>query len=153
MLEKGQAKKVTIFVNEDEKYHFTSLYEAILQYLLRKGVAGATATRAIAGFGPHHLMRSTKMESLWEHLPVRIDFVETAEVVDAVMPTLYDMVTDGLIEAQDTTIVKAVMKTRPSEEKRPHKKEHGPAKLLRIYRGEADQWHGEAMTRSSSGSA
>src|SRR2546422_796980 len=82
MLKKGPAKKVTIYVNEDARYHLTSLYEAVLQYLLHKGVSGATAMRAMAGFGPHRVMHTTKMETLTEHLPVRIEFVETAEVVD-----------------------------------------------------------------------
>src|SRR5436853_6512748 len=98
MLNKGPAKKVTIYVNEDEKYHLTALYEAILQYLLHKGVAGATASRALAGFGPHHVMHTTKMESMIEHLTVRIEFIKTPEVGDAVMPTLSDMVRRGLIE-------------------------------------------------------
>jgi PII-like signaling protein len=145
MLTKGTAKKVTIYVNEDAKYHLTSLHEAILHYLLHKGVAGANATRAMAGFGPHHVMHTIKMETLMEHLPVRIEFIETAEVVDAVLPTLYDMVTDGLIEVQDTTIVKAVMKGRQPEPKRPHKKKEGPARLLRIFMGEADKWDGDPL--------
>jgi PII-like signaling protein len=97
MLKKGHAKKVTIWVNEDARHHLTSLYEAILQYLLHKGVSGATASRAMAGFGPHHVMHTTKMETLMEHLPIRIEFIDTEETVDAVMPTLYDMVTDGLM--------------------------------------------------------
>jgi PII-like signaling protein len=145
MLKKGQAKKVTIFVNEDAKYHLTSLYEAILQYLLHKGVAGATATRAMAGFGPHHVMHTIKMETLMEHLPMRIEFIDTAETVDAVLPTLFDMVADGLIEVQDTTIVKAVMRQRQPLPKLPHQKKQGPAKMMRIYMGEADQWDGEPL--------
>ena len=43
MLTKGSAKKVTIYVNEDAKYHHGPLWEAILMFLLHKGVAGATA--------------------------------------------------------------------------------------------------------------
>lgn len=145
MLSKGTAKKVTIFVNEDSKYHLTSLWEAILQYLLHKGVAGATVSRAMAGFGPHHVMHTTKIELLTAHLPIRIEFVESPEVVDGLMPTLYDMVTDGLIELHDTTIVKSVMKERPTETKRPHKRQEGPAKLLRIFMGEADEWDGDPL--------
>ncbi len=145
MLKKGPAQKVTIYVNEDATYHLSSLYDALLQFLRHKGVSGATATRAMAGFGPHQVMHTTKSETLMEHLPIRIEFVEAAEVVDAVMPTIYDMVTDGLIEIQDTTIVKAVMKGREAEPKRPHKKQQGPAKLLRVYLREADRWDGEAL--------
>lgn len=51
MLKKGPAKKVTIYVNEETQHHLESMYEAILQFLMRKGVAGATASRAMAGFG------------------------------------------------------------------------------------------------------
>src|SRR5215472_13355194 len=106
MLQKGSAKKVTICVNEDTQYHLQPLYQAILTYLMSKGVAGATATRAMAGFGPHQVMHTTRIEVLSEHLPIRIEFVDSAEVIDALLPTLYEMVSDGLIEVQDTTVVK-----------------------------------------------
>src|ERR1700722_9938041 len=98
MLQKGTAKKVTIFVNEDTQHHFGSLFDAILAFLLHKGVSGATATRAIAGFGANQVIHTTKIELLTEHLPVRIEFIESAEKVDEIMPTLYEMVTDGVIE-------------------------------------------------------
>src|SRR2546421_7652697 len=120
MLRTGAAKKITIYVNEDTQYHLQPLYESILTYLMHKGVAGATATRAMAGFGPHQVMHTTKIEVLTEHLPIRIEFVETSEKVDALLPTLYDMVTDGLIEVQDTMIVKSVMKEQAAEPRRPH---------------------------------
>src|SRR6516162_1258540 len=138
MLQKGSAKKVTIYVNEDTQYHLQPLYEAILTYLMHKGVAGATASRAAAGFGPHQVMHTTKTEFLTEHLPMRIEFVESAEKVNALMPSLYDMVTDGLIEVQDTTIVKSVMHEQAVEAPRPHQKQEGSGKLLRIYMAEND---------------
>jgi uncharacterized protein len=145
MLKKGSAKKVTIYVNEDSRYHLQPLYEAILTYLMHKGVAGATASRAMAGFGPHRVMHTTKIEVLTEHLPIRIEFVETEEKVNEVLPTLHDMVTDGLIEVQDTTIVKAAMQGQSAEARRSHQKQQGKAKLLRIYMGESDKWNGEPL--------
>src|SRR5438477_10821325 len=83
MLQKGTAKKVTIFVNEDTQHHFGSLCDSILTFLLHKGVSGATATRAMAGFGAHHVMHTTKIEVLTEHLPIRIEFIESAQKIDA----------------------------------------------------------------------
>ena len=145
MIRKGPAKKVTIYVNEDTQYHLGPLYEAILTFLMSKGVAGATATRAMAGFGPHQVMHTTKIEVLTEHLPIRIEFVETSEKVEALLPTLYDMVTDGLIEVQDTTIVKSVMKEKAGEPHRPHERKQGKAKLMRIYMGESDRWNDEPL--------
>lgn len=112
MLREGPAKKVTIFVNEDTQQHLQPLYAAILSFLLHKGVAGATATRAVAGFGGHHIVHSTKIEVLSEHLPIRIEFVESAEKVEEVLPSLCEMVTDGVIEVQDTQVVKAASRQR-----------------------------------------
>src|SRR5438067_6490363 len=145
MLTKGAAKKVTIYVNEDAKHHLGPVYESILLFLLHKGIAGATATRAMAGFGAHHVMHTPKSEYLAEHLPIRIEFVEKAERVDELLPTLYDMVNDGLIEVQDTTVVKLAMKERRADPKQPHEGKQGKAKLMRIYLGEADKWHGEPL--------
>jgi PII-like signaling protein len=142
MLNKGSAKKVTIYVNEDTQHHMQPLYQAILTYLMHKGVTGATASRALAGFGPHHVMHTTATEFLSEHLPVRIEFVDTEEKVNALMPTLNGMVTDGLIEVQDTTIVRSAMKEQAVETRGPHQKIEGKGKLLRIFMDESDKWNG-----------
>ncbi len=47
------------------------------------------------------------------HLPVRIEFIETAEKLEALLPALYELITDGLIESQDTTILKAALRDQP----------------------------------------
>jgi PII-like signaling protein len=145
MLEKGAAKKVTIYVNEDAQHHLGPLYESILTFLLHKGVAGATATRALAGFGPHHQMHTAKIEVLTRHMPIRIEFIESAQRVDELLPTLYEMVTDGLIEVQDTEIIKAANQDRAPEATLPHKELKGKARLMRIYMGESDQWENEPL--------
>ena len=145
MLTKGPAKKVTIFINEDTQHHLTALHDSIMTFLLHKGISGATATRAFSGFGSHQQLHTPKIEVLAQHLPIRIEFVDSPEKVDEVLPTLYEMVTDGLIEVQDTTVVKHASKTPKAEPKLPHQRQEGPAKLLRVFLGEADKWHGEPL--------
>jgi PII-like signaling protein len=145
MLTKGPAKKVTIFINEDTQHHMTALHDSIMTFLMHKGVSGATATRAFAGFGSHQLLHTTAMEALAEHLPVRIEFVDTPEKVDEVLPTLYEMVSDGLIEVQDTNVVKNVRKSSKAAPGLAHERREGPAKLLRVFIGEADKWHEEPL--------
>jgi PII-like signaling protein len=145
MLEKGAAKKVTIFINEDTQHHFGPLTDAILTFLLHKGVAGATATRAMAGFGAHRVMHTTKIEVLTEHLPVRIEFIDSAAKVDDLMPALYEMVSDGVIEVQDTQVVKVANQERPAPAKAPHAELRGAARLMRIYMGESDKWEDEPL--------
>jgi PII-like signaling protein len=113
---------------------------------MNKGVSGATATRAFAGFGAHRVLHTPKVEALGEHLPVRVEFIDSAEKIEEILPTLYEMVTDGLIEVQDTNIVKVATKGKPqSELKATHTREAGKAKLMRIFLGEADRWHDEPL--------
>ena len=145
MLTRGPAKRVTIFLNEETRHHVTPLHDAVMAYLMKKGVAGATATRGYTGFGGHHTLHTPKIEVLAEHLPIKIEFVDTPEKVEEVLPALYEMVTDGLIEVQDTTVVKLARRAAEPLPVVAHERRAGPAKLLRVFLGEADKWHGEPL--------
>ena len=101
----GPAKKVCIYLNEDTRYHHQPLHMALLEYLLNHGVSGATAIRAMAGFGGHHVMHTPRIELLAEHLPIVVEFVESAEKLQELLPALQEMVVDGMIEVQDTTVI------------------------------------------------
>jgi len=52
-------------------------------------------------------MQTTSLVDLAVHLPVKIEFIETAQKVEELLPKLQAMVGAGLIEMHDTTIVKA----------------------------------------------
>jgi PII-like signaling protein len=137
MLPTGPARKVTIYINEDARYRHGSLYEAILELLRHHNVAGGTASRAIAGFGASGVLHTQRSELLAEHLPIRIEFIDRAEKVNELMPILRELVGDGLIEVQDTHIVHTTGAQRP--EPAAHDVLRGPAKLMRVFLGEADQ--------------
>lgn len=145
MLTQGPAKKVTIFINEDTQHHMASLHDSIMTFLMHKGISGATATRAFSGFGSHQMLHTPKIEVLAQHLPIRIEFVDTPEKVEEVLPTLYEMVSDGLIEVQDTNVVRHARKSPKPEPKLPHERQDSQAKLLRVFIGEADKWHDEPL--------
>jgi PII-like signaling protein len=85
------------------------------------------------------------MEAQMEHMPIRIEFVDTAERVEEVLPNLYDMVRDGLIEVQDTTIVRDVKEEDADREPHHHAEERATAKMMRIFLGEGDQWEGQPL--------
>jgi PII-like signaling protein len=144
MLSRGAAKKVTIYVNEDTRYHTDALWDAILRFLRHKHVAGATVLRPVAGFGAHETIHATDQE-VHAHMPIRIEFIDSAEKVDELLPSLYEMVADGLIEVQDTNVVKAVNKDAKPAPHSPHAEIRGAAKLIRIYLGEADKVNDEPL--------
>jgi PII-like signaling protein len=107
MLQPGPARKITIHMNEDTAARRGYLYNEVFVFLLDQGVAGATVIRPEAGFGSRHRIHSVHAfgaEGL--HLPIRIEFIESPERVAELLPLLSDMVRDGIIEAQETTILK-----------------------------------------------
>ena len=106
MLQAGPAKKVKIHVGEDHQHHGQSLYAAILEFLFHNGVSGANVVRGIAGFGADHHLHTTRILRLTENLPVTIEFIESQEKVEEILPKLFEMVGAGLIEMQDTTVLK-----------------------------------------------
>jgi PII-like signaling protein len=131
-------------VNRDTRHHLQPLWTAIFDYLHHKGIAGANVWVPHVGFGSHERVRRSDSAEIPEPT-VRIEFIDVAERVNDVLPTLYEMVTDGLIEVQDTTVVKAVRKDRTPETKSPHRRIQGPAKMMRVFFGEADKWQDEPL--------
>ncbi len=103
----GPAKKVTIHLNEDTSSRSDYLSHEILSLLLDRGVAGATVLRPEAGFGSHQRMHSGAPGSdSAQHMPLRIEFIDTEANIQALLPLLEELVTDGLIEVQDTVVLK-----------------------------------------------
>jgi PII-like signaling protein len=147
VLKPGAAKKVCVYVGEDQQYHGHTVYAAILDFLFYRGVSGATIVRGIAGFGADHHIHTTRLVELSENLPVKIEFIETAERVDELLPKLQELAGSGLIEVQDTTVVKPaqISKKRPDPEVIHPLKKESKAKLMRIYFGENDKWHGKPL--------
>jgi PII-like signaling protein len=151
VLTPGPGKKVSIYVGEDQQFRGASIYASILDYLFFRGVSGATVTRGIAGFGADHHLHTTRLVDLAARLPIKIEFIETAEKVEQLLPKLQEMAGTGLIEMQDTTIIK------PAEKKQNEKKQkktapenlafksEGKAKLMRVYIGENDKWNGKPL--------
>jgi hypothetical protein len=148
MLPKGEAKKVVIYLNQDTRTHIEPLWNVILEFLRHKHIAGATLLRADAGFGAHEILHDPRSEYRTEHCPVRIEFVETAQRVDELLPTLYEMVTDGLITVQDVTVVKCVSedsRIKSEQAVTPKRVLTTAGKLVRIYLGESDKSHDEPL--------
>jgi PII-like signaling protein len=150
MIKAGPAKKVSIYVGQDHQYHGESVYAAILEFLFYHKVSGASVTRGIAGFGADHHMHTDRILVLTENLPMKVEFIETPEKVEELLPKLHEMVGTGLIEIQDTTIVKPSESAKQAvrRESTPPLKREGKAKLMRIFIGENDKWNGKPLHKA-----
>jgi PII-like signaling protein len=107
MLTLGKALKVTIYVTEGTMRHGHAGYAAILDFLFRENVAGASVFKGVAGFGAHHRLHASSIVEISAHLPLKIEFIESAEKVEALLPRLRELTADGVIEVQETTVMHA----------------------------------------------
>ena len=150
MLKAGPAKKVSIYVGEDHQYHGQSLYSAILDFLFYHGISGASVVRGIAGFGADHHLHTMRIEVLTQDLPIKVEFIETPEKVEEVLPKLYELAGTGLIEVQDTLVVKPaeIAKKKAPQQVVPPLKRESKAKLMRIFIGENDKWRDKPLHKA-----
>jgi PII-like signaling protein len=147
MVKQGSAKKVTVYVGEDVKYRSEPLYLAVLNYLFYHRVSGATVMKGVAGFGASHQLRTTRILEISENLPIRIEFIEDPMKLQEILPKLVEMVSPGLVDVQDTTVVSI---SPPSDDRRrkprlPHAALSGRAILMRIFIGDSDRWGGKPL--------
>jgi hypothetical protein len=101
----GPALLVRIYIGEADHASGKPLYQAIVERLRERGVAGATVMRGIEGFGANAHLHTTRLLRLSEDLPVVIEVVDEAERLRAVLPELDALVGDGLITVQSVEVV------------------------------------------------
>lgn len=100
--EKGKA--IAVYVGETDHWHGKPLYAAIVEKAKEAGLAGATAGRGIMGFGAHSKIHTTNILLLSEDLPVVVCIVDRPDRIDAFLPTLHEMVREGMVVTWDVNI-------------------------------------------------
>ena len=113
MLNAGKAVKVSIYLSEGSKHHGVPTYSSILDFLFYRGVSGATVLKGIAGFGADHHMHSASIVEISDHLPLKIEFIESREKVNELLGKLEELAGTGMIEIQETTLAKPAQVSKP----------------------------------------
>lgn len=110
MIARGPAKKLTVYVDEADKYNGKPVYEVLLDIFFKRKIIGVSVFRGIAGYGSDGKFHTTKILELSTSMPVKIEVVESEEMINKVLPDVYQVVDKGLVEVTDTNIIKS----RPS---------------------------------------
>jgi len=152
MLSAGKAVKVSIYLSEGSTHHGVPTYSSILDFLFYRGVSGATVLKGVAGFGADHHMHSASIVEISDHMPLKIEFIESREKVDELLGKLEELAGSGLIEMQETIVAKPAqlsnLKKAAPVMPAPHLKIEGKAKLMRIYVGESDRWKDKPLYKA-----
>ncbi len=100
------ARQVTIFANSTDQWRGRALYSAIVQLCQEKGIAGASVTRCVEGYGAGHVLHTTRLLELSENLPVRIEVVDVPERIEPLLAALGGMIGEGLVVVNNVHIVR-----------------------------------------------
>ena len=101
----GEGLLARIYIGESDTWEGRPLYQAIVQLLRERGLAGATVLRGIEGFGAKAHLHTTRILRLSEDLPVLIEIVDQEDRLRAILPELDGMVADGLITLERVDVI------------------------------------------------
>lgn len=101
----GTGLLVRIYIGESDHVDGKPLYQAIVERLRERGLAGATVLRGIEGFGAKAHLHTTRLLRLSEDLPVLIEIVDQEDKIRAILPELDAMVGDGLITLEKVEVI------------------------------------------------
>lgn len=107
------AKQVTVFVNSTDQWHGRPLYSAIVHLCQEKGLAGASVTRCVEGYGAGQQLHTTRLLELSENLPVRIEIVDLPERIAPFLSALEGMIGEGLVVVNNVHILRFLPDQKP----------------------------------------
>lgn len=101
----GPAQRVTVYIGSADVWHGQNLALAIVERCRALGLAGATATRGILGFGKHSRIHRARLLGLSSDVPEKVEIIDRADRIAAFLPVLEEMVGGGLVLVEDVRVV------------------------------------------------
>jgi CBS domain-containing protein len=100
----GKAKRVRIYLGEGGKVWRKPAWRAILELLRGENARGATLVRGASGFGSTGRIHTPRLVDVAQDLPVVVEWIDTAETVERLLPRVKDLVPRGLVTVDDTEV-------------------------------------------------
>jgi len=102
--------KITLYISEADKWKHRPLHIELLNFLHNRGIAGGTVFHAVAGFTNKGNVQTTSLVDVGSKLPLVVQFIDTEEHVEAVLPELKEMVGQRLIISEPVKIISSGFK-------------------------------------------
>ena len=100
-----RARRLTVLVGEGDRWQHRPVFTEIVHRAHEAGLIGASVFRGIEGFGASSRVHTTRILSLAEDLPVSVVIIDTPERIQAFLPALEEIVSDGLVLVEDVQVV------------------------------------------------
>ena len=106
MKTEDQGKLLRIFVGGSKTHGRKPLYQAIVELLRQRDMAGATVLRGIEGFGAARVLTQSNLLHVSDDRPLVIEVADSAERIDEILPELEAMVPEGLITLENIELIR-----------------------------------------------
>src|SRR6266700_6743446 len=106
LLRHGKAWALTIYLGEADQWHGQSLYVTIMQVLRDAGCAGATVTRAVAGYGAGGRLHEQKGWHWSSDAPLIVQIVDQPARLARLLPQFAEMLQGGLMTLHEVDVLK-----------------------------------------------
>jgi len=101
----GVPKKILQIIVEDcDRLGDHALDEAIVRFLQKSGIAGATVTTGSMGYGANRRIHRKGLFGVSDEKPVVISAIDSEENLRAVLPKLLAMIPEGIVFLQDAEV-------------------------------------------------
>lgn len=101
----GPAKVLSIYMNHGDKWHHQPLYLALMDRAAKAGLSGVTLLHTEGGFGRHHVQHTGLNEITMANMPVIVQIVEDEAAIRTFLPTVRELVPEGLVTLGDVEVI------------------------------------------------
>lgn len=102
----GPAKRLNIYIGEQDKYKGIPLYHALVEKAKKMDMAGITVIKGIEGFGADTRIRTSRLVELSTDLPVVIELIDSEEYIQNYLLAIEPLLTDGLVTLDEVELIK-----------------------------------------------
>jgi PII-like signaling protein len=102
----GEAQRVTVYIGNSDTWRGRNLVTAIVEKCRDLGIAGATATVGVLGFGKTSRIHGAHLLGLSEDMPERIEIVDRPEQISRILPVIEELVHGGLVVLEDVQVIR-----------------------------------------------
>lgn len=110
-----RAVRLSIYLGEGDRdpAGHGALHSEILRRARAAGLAGATVLRGVEGFGASSVIHTTRLLTMSEDLPIVVVVIDARDRIEAFLPELDELLTDGLVVREDVDVVKYAGRREP----------------------------------------
>lgn len=101
-----QGELLRVFINETSRYNGKPLVHAIVERARDAHMAGATVFKSPMGFGTHRTVHTDRLVEVSLDMPMVIEIVDAENRLDAFMPLLDEMITEGIVTREPIEVIR-----------------------------------------------